>query len=241
MATITQSEPSTSPVERRPRRRWPLITLSVVTVATTVYMVSAYVPPVPAASRIPLQGTVHFLLLVAHIFTATVATLAGLAQFWPYLRRRFPVAHRWTGRAYFFLGVFPSSVLAVPVAVMAPFGAANQAALITLDVLWIVTGIAGYRAARRRRFADHRRWMIRNYALTFSSLASRFFIPVMTLAVVPQAAGSAYQGDEIAIGHDIASGSAWLGLVVTMVATEWYLQRRRGVQTTVAQSRRVVA
>jgi uncharacterized membrane protein YozB (DUF420 family) len=236
MATITHTEPTTDRVQRRRRRRWPLITLAVATVATIVYMLSAYVPPVMSNSRIPVQGTGHYVLLLAHIFTATVATLTGLVQFWPTLRQRYPVAHRWTGRAYFFLGVFPSSVLAVPVTVLAPYGAGNQAAVAVLDTLWIITAVAGYRSARRRRFADHRRWMIRNYALTLSSLASRFFMPVMALIIVPQAAGPAYQGDEIAIGHDIASGSAWLGLVVTMVVTEGYLQRRPSAKRPVAQS-----
>ncbi|WP_052393942.1 DUF2306 domain-containing protein [Kutzneria sp. 744] len=227
MATIVQSEPTTGRVERRKRRRWPLVTLAVVTVATLVYMLSAYVPPVMSNSRIPVQGTGHFVLLVAHIFTATVATLTGLVQFWPTLRARYPKAHRWTGRAYFFLGVFPSSVLAIPVMVLAPYGAANQAAVAVLDVLWIITAVAGYRAARARRFADHRRWMIRNYALTLSSLASRFFTPIMALIIIPQATGPVYQSSEVVIGHDIASGSAWLSLVVTMVIAEGYLQRRQ--------------
>ena len=111
--------------------------------------------------------------------------------------------------------------------VMAPYGAANQAAVAVLDVLWIITAVAGYRAARARRFADHRRWMIRNYALTLSSLASRFFTPIMALIIIPQATGPVYQGSEVVIGHDIASGSAWLGLVVTMVIAEGYLQRRQ--------------
>ena len=46
MATIVRSEPTTGRVERRKRRRWPLVTLAVVTVATLVYMLSAYAPPV---------------------------------------------------------------------------------------------------------------------------------------------------------------------------------------------------
>jgi len=42
-----------------------------------------------------------------------------------------------------------------------------------LNVLWIWTGVMGYRAARRRRYAEHRRWMIRNFALTLGAIASR--------------------------------------------------------------------
>jgi hypothetical protein len=166
---------------------------------------------------------------VAHIFTAAVASVTGLVQFWPVVRRRYPAVHRWTGRAYLFLGVFPSALIAVPVAVLAPFGVANQAALFTFDLLWVVTGVAAYRAIRQRRVADHRRWMIRNFALTFAAIATRFFIPVMLFAILPQSGSAGYGNDQLVIGHDVASGSAWLGLVVTMLVTEWYLQRRYGV------------
>jgi hypothetical protein len=197
-----------------------------------VYLLSAYVPPNISTSRIPITyGGLQYVLLVAHIFTASVATVAGLAQLWPWLRRKYPVAHRWTGRAYFFLGVFPSSVLAIPVIMMAPFGISNQASLVVLDALWMITAVAGYRSARQRRFADHRKWMIRNYALTFASIASRFWTPIVAIAMVPEMSGVGYQGDSNGIGalHDVASASAWLGLVVTMVVVEGYLQRRYGI------------
>jgi uncharacterized membrane protein len=211
------------------RRSWPLIVLGLVTVGMVVYLLSAYVPPDMSTSRVPPRSSLHYVLLVTHIFTAAVAALAGIIQFLPWVRRRHPAVHRWTGRAYFFLGVFPSSVVAIPVAVLGPFGSANQAALVLLDVLWIITGIAGYRAIRARRYADHRRWMIRNYALIFGSIASRFWIPVMVLVTVPQATSVAYGGDATAIGHDIASGSAWLGVAVSLLIAEYYIQRRYGV------------
>ena len=96
---------------------------------------------------------------------------------------------------------------------MAPFGVSNQASSLVLDALWMITGVAGYRAARQRRFADHRKWMIRNYALAFASIASRFWTPIAVLAMLPELKGRAYQGDTNGIGaiHDVASASAWLG------------------------------
>ena len=227
----TVNEPTPRP-KRRPRRAWGVLALSVTMLVMVVYLLSAYVPPNISTSRIPISyGGIQYVLLVAHIFTASVATVAGLAQLWPWLRRKYPVAHRWTGRAYFFLGVFPSSVLAIPVALMAPFGVSNQASLLTLDALWMITGVAGYRSARQRRFADHRKWMIRNYALTFASIASRFWTPIVALSMLPELNGPGYQGDTNGIGaiHDVASASAWLGLVVTLVVVEGYIQRRYGV------------
>lgn len=236
MSVITRPESTTSPAGGRRWRRWPLVTLAVVSLAVLSYMLSAYVPPEMSTSRVPVAGnTTYYVLLVAHIFTATVATLAGLAQFWPWLRSRHPRVHRWTGRAYFFLGVFPSSILAIPVILLAPFGVPNQAALVFVDAAWIATAVAGYRAVRQRRFADHRRWMIRNYALTFSSLASRFVMPVMAVIIGSQAAGPNYRGDRTAIVHDNASASIWVGVLLTVLAAEWYVQRRYGVPPAVGR------
>jgi hypothetical protein len=203
--------------------------LAVVSAALLVYMLQPYVPPDPSTSRARFDNVVFYGLLVAHIFTATVATVTGLAQFWPWLRNNHPRVHRWTGRAYFFAGVFPSMVLAVPVALAAPFGVSNQAGLLIVDAAWSATAIAGYRAARQRRYADHRRWMIRNYALTFSSLFSRLVTPVIAFFVVSQAGGPSYRGDGLTITHDIASGSLWVGVLMVVVAAEFYIQRRYGV------------
>jgi hypothetical protein len=228
MSVITRPEPTTTPAGGRRWRRWPLVLLAVVSAALLVYMLTPYIPPDMSTSRVQLHG-VLFGLLVAHIFTATVATVAGLAQFWPWLRTNHPRVHRWTGRAYFFAGVFPSMVLAVPVALSAPFGVSNQAGLLIVDAAWASTAIAGFRAARQRRFADHRRWMIRNYALTFSSLFSRLVTPVIALLVVSQASGPSYRGDGLTIQHDIASGSIWVGVLTVVVAAEFYVQRRYGV------------
>ncbi|MGA8112114.1 MAG: DUF2306 domain-containing protein [Actinocatenispora sp.] len=229
MSAVAQHRVGRGSAGRRRRRPWPIAVLAVATVATTLWVVSAYVPPDMATSRIPPRSTLHYVLLVAHIFTAAVAAVSGTVQFWPWLRRRFPRLHRWTGRTYFFLGVFPSAVLAIPVSIYAPLGASNQAGLLALDVLWIITGVAGYRAVRQRRYADHRRWMIRNFALIWASLASRAWIPLMLLAIAPQEHSTTYHGDQLAIMHDLASGSAWLGLFSTVVIVEAYIQRRYGV------------
>ncbi|WP_215541451.1 DUF2306 domain-containing protein [Amycolatopsis sp. CA-230715] len=193
----------------------------------TGYMVSAYLPPDLATSRVDVQGDpVRYWLLVGHIGFGTIATVAGLAQFWPWLRRICPRAHRWVGRMYFYAGVFPAMVLTVPVVLASESGMSNVSALVAMLVMWAVTGVAGLRAARSRRFRDHRAWMIRNYAVTVAVHASRMWGAVVIPLVLLQADGPAYQGDTRAIIHDIAGSGAWLGLFVNLAVVEWYLRRR---------------
>ncbi|WP_210747036.1 DUF2306 domain-containing protein [Nocardia speluncae] len=44
-------------------------------------------------------------------------------------------------------------------------------------MLWLVTGYLACRSARRRDFERHRKWMMRNYALTFLAVTSRILCP----------------------------------------------------------------
>lgn len=219
---------TTTPVRKR-RRPWGPITMSVVTVALLVFMLWAYIPPDIATSRADMHGDrLRFALLIGHITFGTIATVAGLLQFWPVLRARHPRLHRWTGRAYFFLGIFPAALLAVPVVVLSEQGVSNQAALLLMAILWAATGIAGLRATLQRRYGDHRRWMIRNYAITLAIFASRLWGGPLFAIVFALEDTRTYQGNETAMIHDIASAGAWLSLMVNMLVAEAIIHRKKG-------------
>lgn len=236
MTTTAARGAATAPGPRGQNRKnhvW-LIALAVGAVVMLAYSLPAYIPPEVATSRIPPHNTFHFVMLVGHIFTGAVALLAGLGQLWPWLRRSHRRVHRWTGRVYFFLGIFPSIVFASVAAYYAPFGLSNQSALVALIVLWTITGVAGYRAVRQHRYADHRKWMLRNYALTFAgAVTTRLFQPIVYAVIALQP--SAYH-DEALIAHDLAGASAWLGLIVNVVVVEWYVERRYGGRSRRAQA-----
>jgi hypothetical protein len=111
-----------------------------VCVAITIFAASAYVTLDMGQARPPLHGPVHYGLLVAHIFTGTVAVLAGVSQFWPGLRRRHPRVHRVMGRGYF-AAVLPSSVLGVVCAQLSLYGLASSAPLTVIGVLWFISAV----------------------------------------------------------------------------------------------------
>ncbi|GLW12367.1 hypothetical protein Misp01_74950 [Microtetraspora sp. NBRC 13810] len=54
-----------------------------------------------------------------------------------------------------------------------------------LALLWLGSTAAGYRMARRRRFAEHRRWMLRSFALTFSIITNRIWGMIVVLTLGP--------------------------------------------------------
>lgn len=47
----------------------------------------------------------------------------------------------------------------------------------TVALAWLYSGGRAWRAIRERDLTDHRRWMIRNFALTFSAVTLRLYLP----------------------------------------------------------------
>ncbi|MFD4674018.1 DUF2306 domain-containing protein [Lentzea sp. NPDC058450] len=186
--------------------------------AITIFAASAYVTLDMEQARPPLHGAVHYGLLVAHIFTGTVAVLAGVSQFWPRLRARHPRVHRVMGRVYFG-AVLPSSLLGVVCAQLSLAGLASSAPLTVLSVLWFVTAVYGLKTARRRQFGEHRIWMIRGFALTGAAVTGRLW-GLSLGALMPD-------GD----GLMVFATANWLSFVVNLLVAEWWIQSRGYTRT----------
>lgn len=122
--------------------------------------------------------------LVIHVAGAVTALVVGSVQFLPRLRHSARPPHRWTGRVYVvgcLLGgaaglVLASGSFAGPIASVG-FGA--------LAVTWIGVTVLGWRAAVQGRFADHRRWMIRSWALTLAAVTLRLYLPLVMILDLP--------------------------------------------------------
>ncbi len=107
-------------------------------------------------------------LLIPHTLAGGVALLAGPMQFSSRLRNRYLKFHRVLGRAYVisvFIGAFTGIALAAGRPGMP--GSSMQAAA------WIVCTSAAFITARNRQIAQHRQWMARSYAVTFTFVSSR--------------------------------------------------------------------
>ncbi|MGZ3146973.1 DUF2306 domain-containing protein [Lentzea chajnantorensis] len=184
-----------------------------VAVGITAFAASAYVTLDVAQARPELHGPAHYGLLVAHIFTGTVAVLAGVSQFWPRLRARHPRVHRVLGRVYFG-AVLPSSVLGVVCAQLSFYGLASSGPLALLSVLWFASAVLGLRTARRRQFGAHRIWMIRGFALTGAAVTGRLW-GLLLGGLLPEADGLL-----------VFATANWLSFVVNLLVAEWWIQSR---------------
>lgn len=167
----------------------------------------------------------QFPLLMAHILTASVALGLGPLQFIRRIRRHRRL-HRFIGRAYLFAGVFPASIAGIGVALLTTAGPIAAAGLAVGDVLWMVTAIAGYRAARAQRYREHADWMIRNFALTFSAVSFRLWLPLLILVQLPLL-HSLYNGNFQLLFNHAYVATTWLAFIPNLLFINSYLKRRQ--------------
>ena len=211
---------TTAPVVPKTPRR--IVAMAAVAAVACVPLVAPYAALDPATSRIAVTGSVHYALLVAHIGTAAVALVLGPLQFVPRIRARRAV-HRAIGRSYLLLGVVPSALVGIPLAWLSG-NPLTQVGLTIPFVGWLVTAALAVAAIRRGDVAAHRRWMIRNYALTFLAITARVLVPVLLLGVL--ASGGASDGVPALIGSLVPVGQV-AGWVVNLAVVEWMFRRER--------------
>jgi uncharacterized membrane protein len=135
-----------------------------------------------------------------HIFSGPVVLLGGLILLSESVRRRHAGLHRWLGRVQVIVLlalVLPSSV------VMSRHAFGGWPAGLSFLLLSAATAscaILGVVYARRRRFAQHRRWMVRSYVLICSAVALRLISGAAGLFEVPSPEGA----------YVVAAWSSWL-------------------------------
>jgi hypothetical protein len=157
------------------------------------------------------QGTYRAAFYV-HILSAPLVLLGGLILLSDYVRRRHGGLHRWLGRvqvAVLLIFVLPSSV------VMSRHAFGGWLAGLSFLLLSATTAgcaIIGVVHACRRRYAQHRRWMVRSYVLICSAVALRLISGTAGLVGVPSPEHA----------YVVASWSSWLlPLVAYEILERW--------------------
>ena len=107
-------------------------------------------------------------VLIPHALAATLALLIGPVNFSSRIRQRHLQLHRVLGRVYV-ASVFVGAATGVALAAGSPglIGTSMQAAA------WIVCTTAAILTARNGQIVQHRQWMVRSYAVTFTFVSSR--------------------------------------------------------------------
>jgi uncharacterized membrane protein YozB (DUF420 family) len=211
----------------RRRSRWLVPALAAVVVAFLAFSVPPDFTGDPAQSRVVATFFLHYPLLVGHVMLASVAIVCAVAQIWPGLRNRRPGLHRRVGRGYVFTAI-PAAVCAMVIGVATPFGPILAVSNVVLASLWLWFTVSGFVAARRRRFAGHRRHMIRSATLALSIIANRIWAPVLFVALHPLQ-DSIFHGDEKRLLWVVAGVGGWLGWTIPLLAVQRCVLRRPAI------------
>ena len=150
-------------------------------------------------------------VVYTHVFASAVALVLGPLQFSTRLRSAHPGLHRMSGRLYLGIGVLVGGLAGLSLSLHAHGGLVGRLGFAGLALAWLTTGLCAYRAIRRRDIPAHRRWMVRNFGLTFAAVTLRLWLPGSGAAGVPF--GLAYPA------------IAWLCWVPNLIVAEWWLQR----------------
>ncbi|HEU5475593.1 MAG TPA: DUF2306 domain-containing protein [Actinophytocola sp.] len=188
----------------------------IIVISFILYAVPNYLTFDPATADIPYLRQdlpLHYVMLVGHVWFGTLTMLTMCIQIWPWVRQHHPAVHRWSGRVYVFAGVIPTGLLALAIV---PFAAGPPGNAIG-GLLWLAATIAGFRAARQRRFAAHRRWMIYSFALTLQIVWGRVLLLVLPL--VP-----GYDAADPHTQDIVVEAISWLGFVINLLAAQFWLE-----------------
>lgn len=154
---------------------------------------------------------VHTVGIVAHVAGSILALALGPFQFLPALRRRWLHVHRWIGRIYL-AGIAVGGIFGFYMAWLAYGGPITRVGFATLAILWLYTGAMAYYTIRNKEIQAHRRWVIRNYALTFAAVTLRLWLVIFIIAEL-----------DFIVAYRIV---AWLAWVPNLLIVEWWIQQR---------------
>src|SRR5215472_6587910 len=140
------------------------LTTLFVFVTSEVFLVADY--PMYHAYRLQVIADRHF--LIPHTISGFVALMAGPVQFSSRLRQRYPKLHR-VLRLMYVISVFIGAYTGIALAAGRPGlpRTSMQAAA------WMVCTTSAFITARNRQIVQHRQWMARSYAVTFTFVSSR--------------------------------------------------------------------
>jgi uncharacterized membrane protein len=146
-----------------------------------------------------------------HVMLSSFCLVAGFTQFSNAFLKRFPGLHRSIGLLYVGVILLFSGPSGFIMSLYANGGLLSQTAFTMLSVLWMYFTYKAFYYAKTRNFVEHRKFMIRSFALTLSAITLRAWKFIIVLLMRPQP-------------MDAYMLVAWLGWVPNLLIAEWYIR-----------------
>lgn len=157
-------------------------------------------------NEIPL----YILFFYIHVYTAIFVLLTGFFQFSAYILRKYPFIHRSTGKFYLATILFLSAPSGLFIGLFANGGFYSKISFVTLSVLWFYFTLKGFLFIKDKNIVQHKAFMLRSFALTFSAITLRFWKVILVYLFQPSP-------------MDLYQIIAWLGWIPNLLIVEYYL------------------
>ncbi|WP_462409879.1 DUF2306 domain-containing protein [Neobacillus sp. Marseille-QA0830] len=151
-------------------------------------------------------------VLYTHIIAGSIAFVIGPFQFLKRPVGKIASRHRKWGYVYV-LSILLAGLAGIYLCVFATGGTVSGLGFFMLDVLWLSTTGMAVVKVKQKKFASHRRWMIRSYAVTLAFVTFRLYLLPFTLVL----------GLNIENGIRLAS---WLAWITNLLIVEVYFKRK---------------
>jgi uncharacterized membrane protein len=115
-----------------------------------------------------------------HVIVGMIALAIGPLQFHPRVQAR-TILHHTLGKIYIVIALLVG-IVGLYMATYSFGGMVTHVGFGLLAVGVLITTTLAYRNVLRRRYARHREWMIRSYALMFAAPTLRVWLPLLAIA-----------------------------------------------------------
>lgn len=173
------------------------------------------------ASRDPQPGATFLnrqLWYLAHMAIATPILIIAPIQFIAQIRNSRPPVHRWLGRAFLTASIL-AGVLAIWLGATIQYEG-SRVPLAMFGALWIFFSCAAWICARKRDFANHRKFVIRSFAIGLA------FIWVRILGALDEPLFFFIESQDVA-----DATQEFLSFVIPLLVVEAWLSWVPSVQT----------
>ena len=149
-----------------------------------------------------------------HISLGGFSLLIGWSLFLKKLRVKKIHIHRLIGKIYI-IAVLLSSICGLFVAYYATGGWIAKTGFAGMSIAWFTCTYIAYKAIRNKDILKHERWMIRSYAVTFTGVTFRLWMPLLIIA---------FQLDFL----EAYPIDAWVSWMANLVVAQWFIRKRFG-------------
>ncbi|WP_073417220.1 DUF2306 domain-containing protein [Flavobacterium defluvii] len=152
----------------------------------------------------------YIVFFYIHVYSAIFVLFSGFFQFSDSLLKKNPSIHRNFGKLYVFVILFLSAPSGLFIGFFANGGFYSKISFVALSLFWFYFTLKGFLYIKNKNIPQHRAFLMRSFALTFSAVTLRFWKVILAYLFHPAP-------------MDLYQIIAWLGWVPNLLIVEYYL------------------